>query len=147
MPIAPEDLEGHAELARALTIPIALDALNTRYKTAELIRRGGVDIIQPDVCRSAGITECKRIAELADSFNLAVAPHISIGSMVQFAASAHLATAIPNLLISEHWVGDNPLDALLKQPLTAENSYIRAPGGPGLGIEVNEDVLLKLGRV
>ena len=85
MPIAPEDLDGHAELARNLSVPIALDALQTRYKVMEMIRRGATDIIQPDITRSGGITECKRIAELADCFNLAFAPHIAIGSMIQFA--------------------------------------------------------------
>lgn len=146
MPIAPEDLDGHAELARNLAVPIALDALQTRYKTMELIRRGSSDIIQPDISRSGGITECKRIAELADAFNLAYAPHISIGSMIQFAASAQLACAMPNLLISEHWIGidDNPLgNAILKEPMKVENSYITVPGGPGLGVEVNEEALFK----
>lgn len=146
MPIAPEDLDGHAELARNLSVPIALDALQTRYKTMELIRRGATDIIQPDISRSGGITECRRIAELADAFNLAYAPHISIGSMIQVAASAQLAAAMPNLLISEHWIGiaDNPLgNSMLKEPIKVQNSYIHVPSGPGLGIEVDEEALFE----
>jgi L-alanine-DL-glutamate epimerase-like enolase superfamily enzyme len=146
MPIAPEDLDGHAELARNLSVPIALDALQTRYKTMELIRRGATDIIQPDITRSGGITECKRIAELADCFNLAFAPHIAIGSIIQFAASAHLAAAMPNMLISEHWIGiaDNPLgNTILKRPLRVENSYVYVPDGPGLGIEIDEEALFR----
>jgi D-arabinonate dehydratase/D-galactarolactone cycloisomerase len=146
MPIAPEDLDGHAELARNLSVPIALDALQTRYKTMELIRRGSTDIIQPDICRSGGITENRRIAELADAFNLAYAPHVSIGSMIQVAANAQLAAAMPNVLISEHWIGmvDNPLgNQILKQPMQVENSYVHVPGGPGLGVEVNEEALMQ----
>jgi hypothetical protein len=56
MPIPPEDREGYAELARALAIPIALDSLMTCYETLDFLRRGGLDIVQPDVCRAGGIT-------------------------------------------------------------------------------------------
>ena len=139
MPTAPEDVAGYGELARALTIPIALDSLTSRYEVAEFIRAGGLDVVLPDVCRAGGITECRRIAELADAFGLAFAPHISIGSAVHFAASAHLASAMPNTMTSEYWIGDNPLgDALLKEPLRLEGGYLHAPGGPGLGIDIDE---------
>ena len=52
-------------------------------------------MVQPDVCRAGGITECRRIAELADAFGLAFAPHVSIGSAIHFAATAHIASAMP----------------------------------------------------
>jgi L-alanine-DL-glutamate epimerase-like enolase superfamily enzyme len=139
MPTAPEDVAGYGELARALTIPIALDSLTSRYEVAEFIRAGGLDVVLPDVCRAGGITECRRIAELADAFGLAFAPHISIGSAVHFAASAHLASAMPNTMTSEYWIGDNPLgDALLKEPLRLEGGYLHTPQGPGLGINIDE---------
>jgi D-arabinonate dehydratase/D-galactarolactone cycloisomerase len=96
MPIPPEDVEGYAELAHHLAIPIALDSIMTRHETVELIRNRAIDIVQPDVCRAGGITECRRIAELADCFGLAFQPHVSIGSAVHVAASAHLAVAMPN---------------------------------------------------
>lgn len=145
MPIFPEDVEGYGELARALTIPIALDSLMTRYETLEFLRRGGLDVVQPDVCRAGGITECRRIAELADSFGVAFAPHVSIGSAVHFAASAHLASAMPNTLTSEYWIGDNPLgNFLLEEPLRLEQGYMHTPAGPGLGLCFNEDALRKV---
>jgi len=142
MPIFPEDVEGYGELARELTIPIALDSLMTRYETLEFLRRGGLDVVQPDVCRAGGITECRRIAELADSFGVAFAPHISIGSVIHFAASAHLASAMPNTLTSEYWIGDNPLgNNLLEEPLKLEQGYMHTPTEPGLGLRFNEDAL------
>ena len=142
MPIAPEDVAGYGELAKALTIPIALDSLSSRYEVAEFIRAGGLDVVLPDVCRAGGITECKRIAELADAFGLAFAPHISIGSAIHIAASAHLATAMPNTITSEYWIGENPLgNVILKDPLKLEAGYLHTPPGPGLGIEIEEDVL------
>ncbi len=145
MPTAPEDVAGYGELAKALRIPIATDSLTSRYETAEFIRAGGLDVVLPDVCRAGGLTECKRIAEMADGFGLAFAPHISIGSAIHFAASAHLATSMPNTITSEYWFGNNPLgDRILKTPMRLENSYLHTPEGPGLGIEIDEDALHKI---
>jgi len=145
MPIFPEDVDGYVELAKNLTIPIALDSLMSRYEAGEFLRRGGLDVVQPDVCRAGGITECRRIAELADAFGAAFAPHVSIGSAIHFAASAHLATAMPNTITSEYWIGDNPLgNALIEEPLRLENSYMHTPQNPGLGIDINERALQAL---
>ena len=142
MPIFPEDIDGYAELARELTIPIALDSLTTRYEAGEFIRRRALDIVQPDVCRAGGITECRRIAELADAFGLAFAPHISIGSAIHFVASAHLASAMPNTITSEYWIGKNPIgDSILEQPFVMKDGYMHTPSGPGLGIKIIEKAL------
>jgi D-arabinonate dehydratase/D-galactarolactone cycloisomerase len=142
MPTFPEDVEGYVQLAKALEIPIALDSLTSRFEARELIRLGGIDVVQPDVCRAGGITESRRIAELADSFGLAFAPHVSIGSAIHFAATAHIASAMPNTLTSEYWIGDNPMgDRILTTPLRLERGYLETPSGPGLGIEIREDVL------
>jgi L-alanine-DL-glutamate epimerase-like enolase superfamily enzyme len=143
MPTFPEDVEGYVELAKALDLPIALDSLTSRFEARELIRLGGIDVVQPDVCRAGGITECRRIAELADNFGLAYAPHVSIGSAIHFAATAHLASAMPNTLTSEYWIGDNPIgDRILETPLRLDSGYLETPSGPGLGIAIRENVLL-----
>lgn len=145
MPTAPEDVAGYGEIARTLRIPIATDSLTSRYETAEFIRAGGLDVVLPDVCRAGGLTECKRIAEMADGFGLAFAPHISIGSAIHFAASAHLATAMPNTMTSEYWFGDNPLgNCILREPLRLENGCMYTPDKPGLGIDIDEEVLGKI---
>lgn len=129
-------------MAKALDLPIALDSLTSRFEARELIRLGGIDVVQPDVCRAGGITECRRIADLADSFGLAYAPHVSIGSAIQFAATAHLASALPNTLTSEYWIGENPIgDNILEQPLRLADGYLETPSAPGLGINVREDAL------
>jgi D-galactarolactone cycloisomerase len=142
MPIQPEDVEGYGQLAAALTLPIALDSLSSRYEVAEFIRRRGLDVVQPDVCRAGGITECRRIAELADAFGLAFAPHVSIGSAVHVAATLHLAAAMPNTMTSEHWIGDNPIgNAWLKQPIQIVDGYAALPAGTGLGIALTPEAL------
>ena len=142
MPIPPEDVDGYGQLADALTLPIALDSLSSRYEVAEFIRRRGLDVVQPDVCRAGGITECRRIAELADAFGLAFAPHVSIGSAVHVAATLHLAAAMPNTMTSEYWIGDNPIgNAWLKQPIAVVEGYISLPVGAGLGIALTPEAL------
>jgi D-galactarolactone cycloisomerase len=93
--VPPEDTEFHQTLAESLTVPIATDQIFNRWQSRDLLLAGGVDVIQPDVCRTAGITECKRIADMADAFGKAATPHVSIGSAVHFAASVGLAASLP----------------------------------------------------
>lgn len=143
MPIPPEDVEGYAELAKALAMPIALDSIMSRHETVELIRNQAIDLVQPDVCRAGGITECRRIAELADCFGIAFQPHVSIGSAIHIAASAHLAVAMPNAMVCEYWIGRNPIgNAILEQPIEVKNGHLFAPTAPGLGIAMKTDQLL-----
>ena len=142
LPMFPEDIDGYVELAKALTIPIAMDTLTSRYEARDFVSRGGLDIVQPDVCRAGGITECRRIAELADAFGVAFAPHVSIGSAIHIAATGHLATALPNTITSEYWIGANPLGAaIVEQPLRIEQGYMYTPTTPGLGIRIREEAL------
>lgn len=141
-PLNPEDFDKHAQLRRSINIPIASDQIFNRWQARDLFRAGSIDVVQPDVCRTGGITECKRIADLADAFGYAATPHVSIGTAVQFAASAHVACATPNQTWMEFWYGANPLgDAVITEPLRIEHGYLHLPPGPGLGITVREDVI------
>ncbi len=142
MPTAPEDVEGYGLLADALALPIALDSLSSRYEVASFLRCRGLDVVQPDVCRAGGITECRRIADLADAFGVAFAPHVSIGSAVHVAATLHLAAAMPNTMTSEYWIGDNPIgNPWLEHPLDVVNSYLALPEAVGLGIALKPTAL------
>jgi len=138
-PLPPEEVEGYGRLNGALHLPIASDLVYNRWQVRDLLRAGGVDVVQPDLCRAGGITGCKRIAELADAFHKPTTPHVSIGSAIHFAASVHLASTLPNQTIMEFWYGENPLgNALLETPLQLEDGYLWVPDGPGLGIEIDE---------
>jgi D-galactarolactone cycloisomerase len=143
-PVPPEHVEGHATLAHALDLPIATDLLVSRYQVRDFLVRGALDVVQPDVCRAGGLTECRRIAHLADVFGAGLAPHVSIGSAIQFAATAHLAAAIPNFVIMEYWIGENPLgNDVLRTPLRLEEGMLTVPAGPGLGLDLIEERLLQ----
>jgi D-galactarolactone cycloisomerase len=143
-PLPPEYVDGHAQLAQALDLPIATDLLSTRYQVRDFLVRGALDIVQPDVCRAGGLSECRRIAQLADVFGAGFAPHVSIGSAIQFAASAHIAAATPNFVIMEYWIGENPIgNPVLNTPLRLEDGMLVVPSGPGMGLEINEAALLR----
>lgn len=143
-PLPPEHVDGYAQVAQALTIPVTSDLIVGRHVAHHYLSQNALDVIQPDVCRAGGISECRRIADLADVHGVAFAPHVSIGSAIQFAATAQLAAAVPNLMIGEFWIGENPIgDAVLEDPLVRAGTYLLVPDGPGLGIAIKEDSLFR----
>ena len=143
-PVAPENIEGHRTLAQSLDLPVATDLLSTRYQWRDFLVRAALDIVQPDVCRAGGLTECRRIAHLADTFGAGCAPHLSIGSAIQFAATAQLGAAIPNFVIMEYWIGENPIgDDVLRVPMRLNAGMLTLPSGPGLGLDIVEERLLR----
>jgi D-arabinonate dehydratase/D-galactarolactone cycloisomerase len=139
-PLPPELVDGYAQVARALDVPIASDLITQRYQVVDYLTRGALQVVQPDVCRAGGITETKRIGVLADAFGVACTPHVSIGSAVHFVASFHVAATLPNLVRHEYWFGENPLgDAILTRPaLTLSDGTVAVPDRPGLGIDIDE---------
>jgi len=139
-PLPHEFIDGYAEVARAVAIPLANDVITQRFQVLDYLKRGALQVVQPDVCRAGGITELRRIGVLADAFGVACTPHVSIGSAIHFVASFHVASALPNLVRHEFWFGENPLgDVLLKRPaLALVDGAVAVPDGPGLGIEVDE---------
>jgi L-alanine-DL-glutamate epimerase-like enolase superfamily enzyme len=151
-PIPPDDVDGYAELAHALDIPIAAGECEfTRWGVKDLLVRRAVDIIQPDVARAGGFSECRKIAALCSAFNIAYAPHTGASSAVCLAASVQLAAALPNFLIYEYMRGDwsarqpNPLrEDLLREPVEVfADGHVLVPSRPGIGVELNEAVVAR----
>ena len=141
-PTSPEDLEGHAEIARTLEIPVAAGETElTSYQFLRWFQARALDIAQPDVGR-CGITETKRIADLAELFNIPVALHAGICLAPSIAASIHVAAATPKLLFQEYQpVMLEVSNRFLKHPMVCEEGHFHLPEGPGLGIEINEEAL------
>jgi L-alanine-DL-glutamate epimerase-like enolase superfamily enzyme len=138
-PVATDDIDGSARVADALGTPIAgYETEIGLYGFRELITRGAVDIVQPDIAWTGGFSEGRRIAALAQAHHLMVAPH-AFGGAVLLAASLHFAASIPNGLVLEFDQNPNGLrDELLKEPLwTDGDGMIRLPERPGLGIELD----------
>lgn len=134
-PILPGDTEGLREIAASTVIPIAAgERLFTRWQFQDLIARRAVRIVQPDLAHAGGISEGRRIAAMAESSDILIAPHCPLGP-VALAASLQLDATCPNFVIQEHvTLGES----LLATPFALEAGYLPVPDRPGLGIEVDE---------
>lgn len=145
-PLVPEDVAGHKWLTARANLPIAIgESYRTRFELLPFFEARALDILQSDAGRT-GITEGRRIAAVADTYHVSQAPHISIGLGPQLAAALHLAAASPGLLVVEC----NPkvlevANRFLRAPIAFDASALVAPSGPGLGIEINEDLLHAIG--
>src|SRR6267142_2213551 len=138
-PVATDDIDGSARVADALATPIAgYETEVGLYGFRQLIDRGAVDIVQPDIAWSGGFSEGRRIAAYAQAHHKMVAPHAFAGAIL-LVASLHFAAAIPNGLLLEWDQNPNALrDELLKEPLRLEpDGTVKLPERPGLGIELD----------
>lgn len=138
-PCQPENVAGCAEVARALSVPIATgERLTTRHAFRELLERRACAVIQPDVCHCGGLTELRKIAAMADAYDIAVAPHNPLGPIATM-ANLHFAMSTPNFLIQEVMRSDVPWrDDVVDNPLRITGGRAQPPDRPGLGIEVDE---------
>ena len=142
-PVPTDDREGSAALAAALTVPVA--GYETRTGLAgfrDLIADGAVDIVQPDVIWSGGITVCRRIAALAVAAGLPCVPHV-FSTAVSLAANLHFIASIPNSYLLELDRNPNALRTeLLDRPIEPdERGIVTVPDGPGLGVRLDPETL------
>ncbi|MDF2993498.1 MAG: mandelate racemase [Microbacterium sp.] len=147
-PLAPEDVEGHRDLAAAIRTPVAVgEAMRNRFEFADWLQRRAVALTQPDIGRT-GITEGLAIAALADAFHAQVAPHHSAAFGVAMAAGVHVAASSASLLAFEYQPFTLPVaNLILKAPLeaTPAGDFV-VPSGPGLGVTVDEAVVREFVR-
>lgn len=143
-PLPPEDHDGYVQLARALDVAVAMGETEaTRYQFQQRLARGEMDVVLPDICRAGGLTECRKIAMLADLHNVKLCPHNSVCSAVHHAAALQLCATIPNFLIYEFWSGYNPIADIVTTPFAPKDGYLEVPKSPGLGIEIDEEKLAR----
>lgn len=142
-PCQPDDIEALARVRAAnLTTDLATgERLYSKWDYLPLLERRLVDVIQPDLCHAGGITECKKIAALAEAYYVQLAPHNPQGPL-STAAAAHLALAIPNFLILEFVRQEPYRDQALQEAWIVENGHLVVPDRPGLGVELNEEFVL-----
>jgi L-alanine-DL-glutamate epimerase-like enolase superfamily enzyme len=132
-PLPAEDISGHARLAAATSIPVAVgESIYSPSHFREYLAIGAAGIVQPDVARIGGITPWLKIAHLAETFNVKVAPHF----LMELHAS--LTAAVPNALCVEYIP---QLRSVTRTELTIEDGYVCAPSAPGLGITWDTDAI------
>jgi L-alanine-DL-glutamate epimerase-like enolase superfamily enzyme len=142
-PVATEDLAGSAELAHSLSTPIAGYETETGLPGfRNLINLRAVDIVQPDVIWTGGITETRKVAALAQAYHLPVIPHV-FSSAVSSIANMHLIAALPNAGLLEFDQNPNPLRSeLFEEPNTVDrDGRVRLPVGAGLGVRLNQKTI------
>jgi len=145
-PLLSENPEGLAQLSKLVSTPIALgERLHSRWDFKPFLASGAVDIIQPDLSHCGGILEARKIAAMAEAYDVAVAPHCPLGPLA-LASCLQLAACTPNLAIQEmslgiHYnVGHDLLEFCSDPaPLTPVDGNLPIPTGPGLGIEIDEE--------
>jgi galactonate dehydratase len=140
-PTPPELPEQMAVVARATSIPIATgERLTTKYEFVRVLQTGAASILQMNLGRVGGILEAKKIAGMAEAHYAQIAPHLYCGPVVG-AANIQVATCSPNFLVLEGigtWGGFHA--EILKRPIEWHEGYVSPPTGPGLGVELDEDV-------
>ena len=148
-PISPEFYEQYNELRQKTTIPIAGGECEyLRFGFNQLIKNKSVDILQPDICASGGLTEAKRIGALATANGVDLIPHTwgtSIGLHVALHFIANMESVPGRMYDADFLIEfdqtENGLRERLSEPLKLKNGYLEVPTKPGLGIDINEEIL------
>ena len=143
-PVPMLNMAAMAKVSREIATPICTgELLETRFAFRELFERQAADIIMPDLARTGGILELKKIAAMADTYFIPVAPHNMAGPLATI-ASAHVCACIPNFMILEYQMGDVPWrDELLSKPLPIRNGFLDLLDEPGLGVALNRKAIVK----
>jgi galactonate dehydratase len=137
-PVPPENTKEMAKVARSTSIPIATgERLTTVFDFTKLLEDGAAVYLQPDLGSCGGISECKKIAAIAEGYYAQMAPHVWGGPVIT-AAALQIDASIPNFLIQESiYKGGGFFDELLVEPFVWEDGYYNLPKSPGIGADLN----------
>ena len=149
-PVPPEDLAGYRAVKAATSIPMAGGETDyTRFGFRDILTSGAMDYLQPDTCAAGGLSECKKIADMANAFGVRMIPHVW-GTGIGLAAALQLLAVLPhNPPSNRPWEpmlefdrSEHPArQAIMTRPIEHENGIVAIPTGPGLGIEIDRDAL------
>ncbi|NHZ37883.1 galactonate dehydratase [Massilia rubra] len=152
-PVLAEQAEYYPRLAEATSIPLAAgERMYSRFEFKRVLEQGGLAILQPDLSHAGGITECVKIAAMAEAYDVAVAPHCPLGP-VALAACLHLDFVSHNAVLQEQSMGIHYnqgaelLDYVInKEDFRMDGGYIAALTKPGLGVEVDEERVIEASK-
>lgn len=137
-PIQIDSIQSQAEIARRVSTAIANgERLSSIWEFRELLADGGSQYVRPDVGLAGGISHCKKIAAIAESYHAAIVTHNFLGPVLT-AASVHLDVAVPNFVVQEYSMLDETLAEAFPGALRREGGYLPLPNLPGLGVRIDE---------
>jgi galactonate dehydratase len=141
-PAGPEFPDEIAAIKRQIPLPVCVgERLHSRFMARPILEKHAADILMPDITRCGGIGEMKKIATMAEAFNVPIAPHNPNGPISTIAA-AHVMASVPNFFLQEFMVTDVPWrDTVLDQPLPVQDGFFELGDAPGLGFDLNEHEL------
>jgi galactonate dehydratase len=142
-PALPEFPDSIADIRSKITLPVCVgERLHSRFMLRGVLEKQAADIVMPDITRCGGISEMRKMANLAETYNVPIAPHNPNGP-ISTIASAHTMATVPNFFRQEFIVNDVPWrDGCLSHPLPVSNGFFEMPDRPGLGFDIDESVLL-----
>lgn len=153
-PVLPTNMEALREIAKYTSAPIAIgERMYNRWDYKTLFEQGYADIIQPDLSHAGGISEVKRIAAMAEAYDMAVAPHCPLDA-IAFSACIQLDACTPNVILQEQSINVHNPDSsnyrmnFLKNASVFDfrEGFVQVSNGPGLGVEVNEELVMEQDR-
>lgn len=153
-PVLPEHAPAYAELARGTSTPLAAgERMFSRYDFRRVLEEGGLSILQPDLSHAGGITECLKIASMADAYDVAIAPHCPLGP-IALASCLAIDFLSPNAALQEQSIGMHYNDGVElidyvknKADFTIDNGDIAPLSLPGLGVDIDRDFVLEQSRI
>ncbi len=140
--LIPNSFQSYAKLAEETSIPIAhSETMATRYQLKDFLEARALDILMFDLCWCGGITEAKKMCDMADAYHIPGSPH-TCGGPLLYVASAHLCTAIPNFcyMESNYWKYTYQYPYFISGVPIPVDGFITAPEAPGLGVEINPEL-------
>lgn len=142
-PTSARNLDALAECRRDIRLPIVTgEELYTKAEFRQVFEMQAADIINPDVCNCGGLLELKEIAAMAEPYGVIVSPHNYNSPTIGLAATLQVSACIPNFLITEYFVNfEDRAQEIAVQPFEVTDGYIQLPEGPGLGLELRQEVL------
>jgi len=142
-PALPEFPDAIADIRQRIPFPVCVgERLHSRFMLRGILEKRAADVVMPDITRCGGISEMRKMANLAETWNVPIAPHNPNGP-ISTIASAHTMATVPNFFRQEFMLKDVPWrDGCLSHPLPIENGYFVLPDRPGLGFDIDESVLL-----
>jgi galactonate dehydratase len=143
-PILYDNIEAMAEFARSVNVPVSTgEQLYNRWEFRPLLATNTIRMIQPDICHCGGFSETRKIANMAETYYVPVAPHNSNGP-ISTLASLHLDMSIPNAFMQEIFVSFiDRYQEVLTNPIDISDGHATVPSGPGWGADIDLDVLVK----